>query len=73
MEKVEKLVGKSYAVEGLRRELQKLGYEDIFNIPGYEDCIFIDGDIIVEGKEGSAQLYFKAEGRNIKVTDVVLP
>ena len=41
---------------------------------GYEDAIYIDGDIIIEGKEeGSAQLYFKTEGRNIKVTDVVLP
>ena len=73
MKKVEKLVGKSYTMEGLRKELQKIGYEDIFNIMGYEDCIFIDGDIIVEGQEGSAQLYFKVEGRNIKVIDVVLP
>lgn len=73
MKKVEKLVGKSYTMEGLRKELQKIGYEDIFNIMGYEDAILIDGDIIIEGKEGSAQLYFKTEGRNIKVTDVVLP
>lgn len=73
MKKVEKLVGKSYTMEGLRKELQKIGYEDIFNIMGYEDAILIDGDIIIEGKEGSAQLFFKVEGRNIKVTDVVLP
>lgn len=73
MKKIEKIEGKSFTLEGLRRELQKLGYEDIFNIPGYEDCIFIDGDIIVESQEGSAQLYFKTEGRNIKVTDVALP
>ena len=73
MKKVEKLVGKSYTMEGLRKELQEIGYEDIFSIAGYEDCIFIDGDIIVEGKEGSAQLYFKVEGNNIEITDVVLP
>lgn len=73
MKKVEKLVGKTYTVEKLRKELISLGYEDIFNIMGYEDCIFIDGDIIIEGKEGSAQIYFETEGRNIKVTDVVLP
>ena len=72
MKKVEKLVGKSYTMEGLRKELQKIGYEEIFNM-GYEDAIFIDGDIIIEGEEGSAQLYFKVEGRNIKVTDVILP
>ena len=72
MTQIEKIEGKSFTLEGLRRELQKLGYEDIFKIAGYEDCIFIDGDIIVEGQEGSSQLYFKTEGRNIKVTDVVL-
>lgn len=71
--KLKKIVGETYTVEGLRKELISLGYEDIFNIMGYEDCIFIDGDIIIEGKEGSAQIYFETEGRNIKVTDVVLP
>lgn len=73
MKKVEKLVGKSYTMEKLRKELISLGYEDIFNIMGYEDAIFVDGDIIIEGKEGSAQIFFETKGRNIKVTDVILP
>lgn len=73
MKRIEKVEGKTYTTKELRKELISLGYEDIFNIAGYEDCIFVDGDIIVDGQAGSVQLFFETRGRNIKVTDVVLP